>query len=294
MSREHLGAGLLGRITRALPCRRWQAAHWLGKLLLPRGPFVGRFRGGRIEVRPAEVASAAAFYTGHYERELTAWCLRTLRTARPDLVVDVGANFGYYPLLFGLESRGRCRSVAFEPDPSNFDWLSRNLALNPSVRCEAVRAACGASDGGTIPFAASTPGRSLWSGPGGSSEVPCVALDAHLDRLGVGRVPVTLIDVEGHELAAVAGMTRGIAARRYAAVVVEFHRWAFPDPAAAVGELAGRFLAAGYSARRFRPGAGTGDHDPAYYRLRWSGAMLAPLSAEGLSDWEHFLFESPG
>ena len=34
-------------------------------------------------------------------------------------VVDVGANFGYYPLLFGLLTGGATKSIAFEPDPAS-------------------------------------------------------------------------------------------------------------------------------------------------------------------------------
>src|SRR4051794_34271712 len=117
--KSHPGAMVAGGITRRLPSRRWQASHWLGKLLAPKTPFVGRFLNGFLEVHPDEVASKGTFYVGFYEREVTIWCLELLRNHPPGLIVDVGANFGYYPLLFGLLTGGKTRSIAFEPEPSN-------------------------------------------------------------------------------------------------------------------------------------------------------------------------------
>ena len=232
--RAHFGAGLLGRLTRALPSRRFQAAHWLGKLIMPRRPFVGRFHSGLLEVHPGEVASLSAFLTGFYEREVTIWCSDLIRTRPPELVVDVGANFGYYPLLFGLLSGGRTRSIAFEPDPTNFAWLSRNVALNPGLSVTAVREAVGDADGGSVRFETAKEGHNLWSrveGPGanehaaGIIDVPTTTLDGYLDRGGIADVPLTLIDVEGYEARVVRGMARGIERGRYKTVVVEFHPW---------------------------------------------------------------------
>lgn len=298
--RAHFGAGLLGRLTRAMPSRRFQAAHWLGKLLLPRRPFAGRFRGGRLEVHPGEVASMSAFLTGFYEREVTMWCSELIRTRPPALLVDVGANFGYYPLLFGLLSGGRTRSIAFEPDPSNFAWLSRNLALNSGLNVTAVMEAVGDVDGGSVPFETAKEGHNLWSrvkGPGanehaaGTVDVPTTTLDGYLDRHGVADVPLTLIDVEGYESKVVRGMARGIAGGRYKAVVVEFHPWAFADPSAEIKAIADRFLAAGYTGHRFRHSGGPdADKDPGYYRLSQSESVLGPLTFDGLSSWEHYLF----
>jgi len=45
-------------------------------------------------------------------------------------VLDVGANIGYYTLLFSRLVGERGRVIAFEPDPNNFTLLCRNLADN--------------------------------------------------------------------------------------------------------------------------------------------------------------------
>lgn len=47
-----------------------------------------------------------------------------------DVVLDVGANIGYYTLLFAKLVGPTGRVHAFEPDPTNFAVLSHNVALN--------------------------------------------------------------------------------------------------------------------------------------------------------------------
>ncbi|MGH8164650.1 MAG: FkbM family methyltransferase, partial [Rhodanobacteraceae bacterium] len=50
---------------------------------------------------------------------------------RPGMtVVDVGANIGYYTLLFSKLAGDKGRVYAFEPEPQNFALLERNLTRN--------------------------------------------------------------------------------------------------------------------------------------------------------------------
>ncbi len=103
----------------------------------------------------------AAFFTGFYEREVSMWSLHKIQTAPPSLIIDVGANFGYYPLMFGLLTKGKTESIAFEPDPINFAWLSRNLAMNPQLKVTAVQAAVGDVDGVEVEFEVAKDGHNL-------------------------------------------------------------------------------------------------------------------------------------
>lgn len=271
--------------------------------MMPHAPFVGSFHGGRLEVHPGEVASSSAFYIGFYEREVTMWAIERLRRDPPSLVVDVGANFGYYPLLFGLLSCGATRTIAFEPDPRNFAWLARNLALNPGLSVIAEQIAVGDVACGSVPFEAASDGHNLWSRiasdrpnehPAETIDVPCTTLDAYFADHGIKSVDIALIDVEGHESKVVEGMRQSIAERQCKSVMVEFHPWAFAEPEQEAQAIADVFLSAGYVAKRFAHVTGpTVDKDPSFYRLAWNESLLRPLSYDGLSDWEHFLFEVP-
>jgi FkbM family methyltransferase len=52
-------------------------------------------------------------------------------TLRPgDVAIDVGANIGYYTLLFAKCVGAAGHVHSFEPDPTNFGLLSRNVAHN--------------------------------------------------------------------------------------------------------------------------------------------------------------------
>ena len=46
------------------------------------------------------------------------------------VVVDVGANIGYFTLLFARQVGPTGHVYAFEPEPRNFELLERNIALN--------------------------------------------------------------------------------------------------------------------------------------------------------------------
>ena len=299
----HRGANLVGSLSRRLPCRRWQSSYWLGKVLATDEPFVGRFRDGLIEVYPGDIATMQTFYLGFFEREVTMLCLEEIRRDPPDLIVDVGANFGYYPLLFGLETRGRTKAIAFEPDPVNVARLKRNADLNPGIDVTIVPKAVGDKDGTLVGFDSAPAGHHVWSRlvevNGGDRRgwtrtlVPMTRLDAELDRLGVDRVPLTLIDVEGNEGNVISGMADGLARRRYKRLMVEFHPWAF-DSADDVRQIAMTIVGNGYRGYRIRHHpARQPDKSVSYYRFRFDAAtVLGEMTFDDLTEWEHFWFEA--
>ena len=62
-----------------------------------------------------------------YELELTRRLCDLAR--RGGTFVDVGANLGYFSLLWAAQNPGN-RCVAFEASPRNLDLLRRNVARN--------------------------------------------------------------------------------------------------------------------------------------------------------------------
>jgi len=57
------------------------------------------------------------------------------------IVVDVGANIGYYSLIAADQLQGSGQVIAFEPDVSNFALLEKNLQENDLSGVQAVNAA---------------------------------------------------------------------------------------------------------------------------------------------------------
>ena len=66
------------------------------------------------------------------------------------LFLDIGANLGVFSLALGRLTK--IQALSFEPEPLNFLYLKKNIALNPSLRAEAINVACGETDGGTLDF----------------------------------------------------------------------------------------------------------------------------------------------
>jgi len=58
-----------------------------------------------------------------------------------DVVLDLGANIGYYTLIFGKLVGKRGKVFAFEPDPTNFSLLKKNVEMNGYKNVELVQKA---------------------------------------------------------------------------------------------------------------------------------------------------------
>jgi FkbM family methyltransferase len=125
-----------------------------------------------------------------------------------DTVVDVGANIGYYALLFAKSIGKNGRIIAFEPEPDNLVELRLNVDRNGLRNTEIHPFAVGAR-AGTVAFARGINGGVRASdGPetDAAIQVPMVALDDVL----AGPVNVIKIDVEGYEGEVLRGARKAI------------------------------------------------------------------------------------
>jgi len=160
---------------------------------------------------------------GIYEPGVTRLFQREIRPG--DLVLDIGANIGYFTLLAARLAGNSGKVLAFEPDPTNFGLLSRNVAdngyKNVSPRQEAV-----ADKAGTLRLylSASNRGDHRLFDPGDSREsieVRTVALDQALKGLD-RKVRFIKMDVQGAEALALAGMKGLLGSNRGLKLVTEF------------------------------------------------------------------------
>lgn len=288
----------VGAIIRRLPFGRYRVTHALARLNVR--PFIAHLPADlgslAFQCDVADTIAREACFTGRYEPQETQLARGLIRPG--DVVVDLGANWGYFTLAAAHWATTTGRVVAFEPDPRLFAVLEANVEMNRLRHVVLEHRAVGAAAG-------HTPFRGYQEGTGnrgvsrlaGSDDVPdffssLVALDDALDHLGVGQVRFVKMDIEGGEGEALRGMKTGLRSHRYQHVLVEIHpallRGRGSSPAAALQPL----VDAGYRLWSI-------DHSSAMYRRAARGAvpaadLLSPFNpAAALEAWPHLLAVSP-
>lgn len=137
---------------------------------------------------------------------------------RPGMrIADVGANIGYYLLLFanGVGPGGTIH--CFEPEPDNLAELRRNVAANGLTNVQVHPVAVGSADG-AVALRPGLNGAVAETGGPGTLEVPLRRLDSVL----TGGVDLLKIDVEGYEGHVLAGARELLRSHR-PALFVEVH-----------------------------------------------------------------------
>lgn len=123
------------------------------------------------------------------------------------VIVDVGANLGVFSLLLAKQHPHR-EVHAFEPSPSTFQALKKNISHNGVDNVVANEKAVGDVDEWTS-FQADPESRATARFSGESSahavEVSCVQLDTYLEQHDVDRVAFLKVDVEGFEMSVFRG-----------------------------------------------------------------------------------------
>jgi FkbM family methyltransferase len=180
---------------------------------------------------------------GFWEMGLT---MHIARTVGPGMTaIDVGGNFGYYTILFGVLVGERGQVVAVEPAPATAAMLRRSVALNGFQKfTTVVEAAAGASEAADrllhVPprepkNAQLVSSADVVDSAGGTvHRVAELRLDVLLaDRR---RVDFVKIDAEGAEEGVVAGML-AILRRDRPNLVLEFNAARARDPDRLLGTL---------------------------------------------------------
>lgn len=190
------------------------------------------------------------------ETEYTGAMLAALRP--DDVLFDIGANVG----LVALHAARRCRTVAFEPDPSFAARLAVNLHLNPDVQVHVLTIAVSDTDSTVALYTDGSSGNSpsLVHQRGEKSLVEVLARS--LDSLiAAGEVPlptVLKLDIEGAEILALRGATRLFAGERPPrALFIEIHDVLLPGFGSSADEVLQLVQDAGYTKESYRaPRAG--------------------------------------
>lgn len=155
------------------------------------------------------------------QREKTEIALIKKIITPGDIIVDIGANIGFYTQLFSALTGKDGRVFAFEPDRSNFEKLKKNTKHLSNVVLEnkAVSA-----QSGKITLYHSTLNVDHRTYPSDglskSHDVECVALDDYFSRSPT--IHLIKIDIQGYEPIAFKGMLHIVQQNKHIKLLSEF------------------------------------------------------------------------
>ncbi|MBR1252067.1 FkbM family methyltransferase [Bradyrhizobium sp. AUGA SZCCT0169] len=124
------------------------------------------------------------------------------------VLLDCGANYGYWSTMVSSRRYGSQRAIAIEPSSSNYAYLRRNAVLNGD-RFETLKSAIGEKSGTAYLSGRKHASMLIADHVEGGEAVPMVSLDDLMDRMDLSTMRLVLkLDVEGLEIGAMIGGAR--------------------------------------------------------------------------------------
>lgn len=180
-----------------------------------------------MEVYAADDVGRRLFKYRVHEAHLLGWIETLPAPAQGALALDVGANIGWYSLVFNRLAGKDLQIHAFEPDPDNRALLEKNIRLNQAGQVTVSGFALGDMSGTATLHRYRDINRGKHSlvplaGAVNHIAVSVDTLDAYLERTGLADADIWLLklDVEGFEPAVVRGAVASLA--RVHAVILEY------------------------------------------------------------------------
>jgi FkbM family methyltransferase len=139
-------------------------------------------------------------------------------------VADVGANVGFYTLLFARRVGPSGRVWAFEPDPSNFAALQRNATASSYSNIVAINKAAGAVSKRDYLFLSDIHSGDHHTYATGESRRSVPIEVVALDDFFAPEQPIDLVkmDIQGSEGKALEGMSRILRSNPGLTILMEF------------------------------------------------------------------------
>lgn len=215
------------------PLLRWLRRYeFRGKLRVMEklfGASLARHGTAWVETRPgipweldlANVTHRWIVY-GYYEG-YAFWRWLLVNRARIHTVFDSGANIGQTTLYF-VSLLGDVRVFAYEPGAAARAWLQRGVTGNHLANVTVSPAGLAAVPGQAF---LKTVGDATLHGSWNRLDaaegeaIPLVTVDGEMARLGLERIDLWKLDMEGGEPAALAGAAQALAAGRISAIHAE-------------------------------------------------------------------------
>jgi FkbM family methyltransferase len=179
-------------------------------------------QGHKMFIDPTDVARLSIF--GVLEPLETEIFKKEIK--KGDVVLDIGANIGYYTLIAARLVGEKGKVFAFEPHPQNFALLKKNIKLNGYKNVTLVEKAVSNKNKKLKLYLSGYDcgAHSLYNSHKGQHfvEVESIRLDDYFSKLGK-KIDFVKIDVEGAEYEALQGMSKIIKRNKDIKIVTEFY-----------------------------------------------------------------------
>ena len=167
---------------------------------------------GKIFLNKKDPVVSGALALGVYEKDMTEIFKSVLKKGM--VVLDIGANVGYYTIISSYYVGKSGKVLSFEPEPENYKFLTKNI--NANEYSNVLTFPCGISDKkseGTLYLSSDNKGKHSLiklKGEDTSINIPLTTIDSVLADSGIEKIDVIKIDIEGAEALALKGMTNTI------------------------------------------------------------------------------------
>lgn len=248
---------LVGRVLRSIPSIP-------GKRTIARKVIAPHFRGHGHEVIVDLKAAGGGrlicalddwipwniYIHGRYERERHCERAMIQLLTSGGTVFDIGANIGYYTVQFGRVAGPEGQVHAFEPVRSTCSILQRNVAINDLGNVHVNRRIVSSDNQARrIHISEDATGNCSVEFEQTESEcVPSISMDEYCNRLGIEHVDLIKIDVEGHELEVLKGMSGLLTTGRVDHLFLEMNSDALSHANTSNAELVAFLQSFGYQA----------------------------------------------
>ena len=182
-------------------------------------------KGVKMKLSPHDEGHGCIAFTGFYELPLTRRIVKLAQ--KGGLFIDVGANYGYFSLLWVAQKKGN-RVIAFEASPRNHEAIESNISDSSLNHFIDFRRNAVGKESGIMKFSLGPSEQTGWGGivladnRNDTVEVPVVRLD-HVLKDDVF-VDVLKIDIEGADIWALMGAERLLRDKKIGRIFYEENR----------------------------------------------------------------------
>lgn len=192
--------------------------------LLPRESIICNGPGFKMRVRPpyTSLIGRSIYLTGVWEKEMTSFVQNRIQEGWN--ILDVGADVGYYSLLFASKTGKNGKVASFEPDPEPWPILNDNIKISGYSNITPYNFALSDHKGKGM-MKKSGKGQLYPDKEGkedNTSTVKMIPFDDFFKELSWKHLDLVKIDVEGAELSVLKGMEKTLK-KYHPHLIIEIH-----------------------------------------------------------------------